>query len=108
MSQVKALLKVPKVRVTLALIIIAIAVVVSFFLPKEPDPNIGLVTDVVTPTVGVTNPVGTLMVNRSVNFRGVRLTVTRVEEAGAFSDDRKPEGMYTVRVYVHTQLSEKV
>ena len=58
MSQVKNLLKSRRVRVTLALLVIAIAVVLSFFGPKEPDPNIGLTTDPVTPTIGITNPVG--------------------------------------------------
>ena len=29
--------------------------------------------------------------------------VTKVEEAGAFSDDRKRAGLYTVRVSVHVQ-----
>jgi hypothetical protein len=104
MSQVKNLLKSRRVRVALALLAIAIAVVLSFFAPKEPDPNIGLTTDPVTPTIGITNPAGTLAVNRSVDFREVSLTVTKVEEAGAFSDDRKPVGAYTVRVQVHLRL----
>ncbi len=108
MSQVKNLLKSRRVRVTLALLAIAIAVVLSFFAPKEPDPNIGLTTDPVTPTIGITNPAGTLAVNRSVDFRQVRLTVTKVEEAGAFSDDRKPAGAYTVRVQVHVLASDAV
>ena len=108
LSQVKSLLKSPRVRVTLALVVIAIAVVLSFFGPKEPDPNIGLTTDSVLPTVGVTNPVGTLVVNRSVDFQNVHLTVTRVEEAGAFSDDSKRAGAYTVRVSVHVQPTDQV
>src|SRR5947209_14859647 len=108
LSQVKSLLKSPRVRVTLALVVIAIAVVLSFFGPKEPDPNIGLTTDSVSPTVGVTNPVGTLVVNRSVDFQNVHLTVTRVEEAGAFSDDSKRAGAYTVRVSVHVQPTDQV
>ena len=106
MSQVKKMLKSPRIRGTLALVIIGIFVVLSIFLPKEPDPNIGLTTDTVTPTVGVTNPVATLMVNRSVEFRDVRLTVMKVEEASAFSDDRKPAGAYTIRVYVHMQPND--
>ena len=108
MSQVKSLLKSPRVRVTLALVIIAIAAVLSFFGPKEPDPNIALTTDSVTPTVGITNPVGTLAVNRSVDFRDVHLTVTKVQEAGAFSDDPKRAGTYTVRVQVHVQPGDTV
>src|SRR4051812_15119445 len=102
-SQAKNLLKSRRVRVTLALLAIAIAVVLSFFAPKEQDPNIGLTTDPVTPTIGITNPVGTLALNRSVDFKQIRLTVTRVQEAGAFSDDPKRAGTYTVRVQVHVQ-----
>jgi len=107
-SQVKNLLKSRRVRVTLALLAIAIAVVLSFFGPKEPDPNIALTTDSVTPTIGITNPVGTLAVNRSVDFRDVHLTVTKVQEAGAFSDDPKRAGTYTVRVQVHVQPGDTV
>src|SRR5437899_434282 len=108
MSQVKSLLKSPRVRVTLALVIIAIAAVLSFFGPKEPDPNIGLTADSASPTVGVTNPIGNLTVNRSVDFQNVHLTVTKVEEAGAFSDDNKRTGTYTVRVSVHVQPTNQV
>jgi len=108
MSQVKNLLKSRRVRVALALLAIAIAVVLSFFAPKEPDPNIGLTTDPMTPTIGITNPAGTLTVNRSVDFREVSLTVTKVEEAGAFSDGRKHAGAYTVRVQVDVLASDAV
>ncbi len=104
MSQVKRLLRSSKVRVTLALTIIAIAVVIAFFLPdKEQDPNIGIVNNPVTPTVGLANPVGSLVVNRSVDYRNLHITVTQVQEAGAFSDDPKPQGTYTVRVSVLVQ-----
>lgn len=108
MLQVKKLLKSHRVRVTLALVIIGIFVVLSFFLPKEPDPNIGLTNDTSTPTVGLTNPVGALTVNRSVNVKDVRITVTKVEEAGAFSDDRRRTGVYTVRVNMHVQPADKI
>jgi|SRR5579859_5381197 len=104
MLQIKSLFKSHRVRVTLALIVIAIAVVLSFFSPiKEQDPNIGLIADPPTPTAAVTNPVGTLQVQRSADFRDVRLTVTTVEEAGKFSDDNKRAGTYTVRVQVHVE-----
>jgi hypothetical protein len=108
MSQVKNLLKLRRIRVTLALVAIAIAVVLSFFAPKEPDPNIGLINDPETPTVGITNPTGTLAVNRGVDFKEIHLTITKVQEAGAFSDDRKSAGTYTVRVQVHVQATNAV
>ena len=108
MSRIKSLLKLHKVRVALALVAISFAVVVSFFLPKEADPNIGLVNDPTTPTVGITGPVGTLVVNHMVDFHNVHFTILKVEEAGAFSDDRKRSGTYTVRVHVHTVPDTKV
>ena len=83
MSRIKSLLKIQKVQVILALVAISFAVLVSFFLPKESDPNIGLVNDPSIPTVGVTSPVGTLMLNHTVNFHNVHFTVLKAEEAEA-------------------------
>jgi hypothetical protein len=101
MSTVKKLLKIPAVRVISAIAFISIAVVLSFFLPKEQDPNIGLTTDSVPPTVGITRPVGSILVNHSVIYKDITIMVTKAEEAGAFSDDRKRAGIYTIRVSVH-------
>src|SRR2546421_6430560 len=108
MSKVRSLLKIPVVRAILTIVFIAIAVVLSFFLPKEQDPNIGLTTDSVSPTVGLTRPVGDMVVNRSIDYRDITIMVTKVEEAGAFSDDRKPAGLYTVRVSVHVQPGDTI
>jgi hypothetical protein len=108
MLQIQKLLKSSRARVILALVIIGIAVVVSFFLPKETDPNIGLTNDSVPPTVGITHPVSTLSVNRGFDFHDVHLLVTHVEEAGAFSDDRRPSGAYTVRVHVNVQPGSQI
>ena len=108
MSKVKSLLKIPAVRVILAIALIGIAVIFSFFLPKEQDPNIGLTTDSVPPTVGITRPVGSIVVNRGVVYQDVTIMVTKVEEAGAFSDDHKRAGIYTVRVSVHVQPGESI
>jgi hypothetical protein len=105
---VKSLLKIPAVRVVLAIALIAIAVILSFFLPKEQDPNIGLTTDTVPPTVGITHPVGSILVNRSVVYRDITIMVTKAEEAGAFSDDHKRAGVYTVRVRVHVQPGDTI
>jgi hypothetical protein len=108
MSNIKSLFKSSRTRVAVVLVILGIAAIVSFFLPKEPDPNIGLTNDPGVPTVGITHPVASLTVNRSTNLRDVNLTVTHVEEAGAFSDDRKRTGTYTVRVHVHMQPGDNV
>ncbi len=86
-----------RVWVILAIAIIAFAVVLSFFLPHEQDSST-LVGDATTPSVTVTNLVSTLTVNRSVDFNNVHLTVTRVSQATAFSDDPKHAGALTVRV----------
>lgn len=108
MSKVRSLLKIPVVRAILAIVFITIAVVLSFFLPKEQDPNIGLTTDSVSPTVGLTRPVGDVVVNRSIDYRDITIMVTKVEEAGAFSDDHKRAGAYTVRVHIHVQPGDTI
>jgi hypothetical protein len=87
----------PRARVVLALAIIAFFVVLSFFLPHEQDSST-LVGDATAPSVTVTNLVSTLTVNRSVDFNNVHLTVTKVSQAAAFSDDPKHAGVFTVRV----------
>jgi hypothetical protein len=91
-----------RAKIILALGIILFFVVISFFLPPEGDSNnvTGDLPD--TPTVSIIHPVGTLMVNRSVVLSSVRITVTQVQEAKAFSNDPKRAGVYTVRVYVQT------
>jgi hypothetical protein len=86
-----------RAKVIIALAIIAFAVVLSFFLPKHEDAS-NVTGDTVPATLTVTNPVSTLTVNRSVDFNNVHLTVTRVTQAAAFSDDSKRAGKYTVRV----------
>ena len=104
MLQLKNAFHSHRVRVTLALTVIAIAVVLSFLSPiKEQDPNIGLINDPATATAVMTNPVAALTLSRGADFREIHLTVTKVEEAGAFSDDNKRNGLYTVRVQVHVQ-----
>lgn len=103
MSSLKKLFKSARARTTLALVVIGIGVVLAFYAPKEKDPNIGLVNDPVTPTVGITNLVDTLTLNQGVDFSNVHLTITTVQEASAFSDDTKRAGAYTVRVNMHAQ-----
>ncbi len=90
-----------RAKVILALAIILFFVVLSFFAPPEGDSNNVTGDSPVTPTVSITNPVGTLTVNRGVVLNGVHITVTQVQEAAAFSNDHKRGGTYTVRVYVH-------
>lgn len=91
-----------RAKIILALGIILFFVVLSFFLPSEGDSDNVTGDSAVTPTVSITNPVETLTVNRAADVNGIHMTVTHVQEAAAFSDDRKHGGKYTVRVNVHT------
>src|SRR5579859_2420762 len=94
-----------RARIVVALAIIAFFVVLAFFLPHERDSTI-VVGDTVGPTVTATNLVGTLTVNRSVDFNKVHFTVTKVSQATAFSDDHKLQGIFTIRVEM--QVSSEV
>jgi hypothetical protein len=106
MSYIRKLFQSHRARVTMALIVIGIAVVVAFFVPKEPDPTV--FDDPITPTVTITNSTNTLTVNKGITYSNVQITVTQVQEATAFSDDEKPAGAYTVRVNVHFQPDKNV
>jgi len=109
MSTIKKLLKSSRVRVTLALVVIGLSVILVLLGgSREADPNVGLGNDPNPPTIGITNSVGSLNVNRGVTYREVLITATQVQEASAFSDDRKHDGLYTVRVMVHVQPSNAV
>jgi hypothetical protein len=91
-----------RAKVILALAVIFILVVLSFFAPPEGDSNNVTGDSPVTPTVSITHLVGTLIVNHGAVLSGVQITVTQVQEAATFSNDRKRGGTFTVRVYVQT------
>jgi len=90
----------PRAKVILALAVISIFVVLAFFLPSEGDSNNITGDSAITPTVSITHLVATLTVNRGADLNNVHFTVTQVQEATAFSNDREHGGTYTVRVYV--------
>ncbi len=92
----------PRVRVAIALAIIAILAVLSFFAPPEKDAS-NVTGDTLPETVTVTHPVSTLSVNRGIDYNNVHITVTQVAEAASFSDDSKHGGVYTVRVEMQAQ-----
>jgi hypothetical protein len=92
----------PRVRVAIALAIIAILAVLSFFAPPEKDAS-NVTGDTLPETVTVTRAVGTLSVNHSIQINNVKITVTQVAEAASFSDDTKRGGIYTVRVGLQEQ-----
>src|SRR5258706_14318696 len=87
----------PRVRIAIALAIIAILAVLSFFAPPEKDAS-NVTGDTLPVTVTVTHAVSALSVNRSIHLNNVQITVTQVAEAASFSDDTKRGGVYTVRV----------
>jgi hypothetical protein len=89
-----------RAKVIAALAVISIFVVLAFFLPPEGDSSNITGDSAVTPTVSITHLVATLTVNRGADLSSVRVTVTQVQEAAAFSNDRKHTGTYTVRVYI--------
>ena len=89
-----------RAKVILALAVISIFVVLAFFLPSEGDSNNITGDSATTPTFTITHLVATLTVSRSVELSSVHFTVTQVQEAAAFSNDRKHGGTYTVRVYI--------
>jgi len=92
----------PRMRTLLAIVVIVIAVVLAFRGPSEGESDNVTGDPAFIPTVGITNMVDSVSVNKSVDVKGLRLTVTQVMEAKKFSDDRKRAGIYTVRVLMHT------
>ncbi|HZU67154.1 MAG TPA: hypothetical protein VFA09_07740 [Ktedonobacteraceae bacterium] len=92
----------PRIRIAIALAIIVILAVLSFFAPPEKD-DANVTGDSLPATVTVTHPVGTLTVNRAIDYNNVHITITQVTEAAAFSDDSKHGGIFTVRVAMQEQ-----
>lgn len=99
LPNIKGLLKSRRIRVILALAIILIFVVLSFFGPHDEESD-NVTGDTLPATVTVTSPLSTLSVNRSIDYSNVDITVTKVDEAAAFSDDKKQGGAYVIRVYL--------
>jgi hypothetical protein len=98
-----------KARTSLGVAIIAIAVFLALrYAPPEGDSNNVTGDQAETPTVSVTNLQQTLAVNRQIEYKGVRITITDVMIASKFSDDRKPAGAYTIRVLVQTKNEGQV
>jgi hypothetical protein len=96
-----------KTRVTLASIAIVVMVVLAFFAPPEGDSD-NVTGDLpATPTVVATNQLESIDVNRSVDVKGIHITVQNVQVATKFSDDHKRAGNYTVRVQVQTKNNGK-
>ncbi len=93
----------PRMRTVIAIAVIAVAVVLAFHGPSEGESDNAIGDPAFVPTVGITNMVDSLAVNKSVDVKGLHLTVSQATEAKNFSDDRKRAGIYTVRVMMHTK-----
>jgi hypothetical protein len=92
-----------RLRVVLFLIGIAVLVVLTLlYAPHEPDSS-NVTGDAIPSTVTVTNPLGSLAVNRGADFQSAYITVTQVMQASSFSDDTKRGGNYVVRVELSAQ-----
>lgn len=92
-----------RLRVILFLVGIAVLVVLTLlYAPRERD-SANVTGDAIPITVTVTNPLGSLTVNRGVDFQSAHITVTRVIQASSFSDDSKRGGKYVVRVELMAQ-----
>lgn len=92
----------PRMRATLGIIVIALAVIGAFLGPKEgaSESDNALGDPAVTPTLVVTNVVGNVTFNHSVTVQGVHLTFTHATEASKFSNDRQRGGLYVARIYL--------
>ncbi len=87
-----------RAKTIIAIVIIALAVVLAFFAPPEGDSTNTTGDLPNTPTVSVTNQLSVLPLNRQAMLGAVQLTLTQVTLATKFSDDRRPGGVYVVRV----------
>ena len=93
----------------LLVFIVAIIAVVALFMFYSQFPSAnpaqGTFNDFTTPIATPNNLISSLTVNRSVTVSGLQLTITKVQQAGSFSDANKHSGRYTVRVYLKTHNS---
>lgn len=93
------------VGLTLALVLLMMVGGVGLFmlyshLPKDPVSSVG---EVATPTVGAINPVARLDLRKEVTVDGIQVTISQVQQAAGFTDQRKTAARYTIRVNVQTQ-----
>ena len=100
----------PRMRATLGVIVIAIAVIGAFLGPREggSEADNALGDPAVTPTVVASNIVGNTTFKQIVTIQGVKLTFTRATEASKFSNDRQRGGNYVVRVYANVNNTRSV
>ncbi|MBX5451092.1 hypothetical protein [Thermogemmatispora sp.] len=88
--------------VVLVMLIVLVGLMAYSHLPRAGGNSNDALT-ALTPTPAQSNPIASIELNRSFSYSGVNLTVTRVGEAGSYSDDQKHQGKYVVRVYLEVQ-----
>ena len=90
----------PQVRIALgAAIILLITILAVLYAPPEGESNnVSGDLPLGTPTIVVMNRLDSVAVNRTIEFKGVHITIKDATLATKFSDDRKRSGKYTLRV----------
>jgi hypothetical protein len=92
----------PRVRIALgAAIVLLITILAVLYAPPEGESN-NASGDVPlgTPTIIVTNQLDSVTINRDIEFQGVHISLKNAVLAKKFSDDRKRNGNYTLRIDV--------
>jgi hypothetical protein len=90
----------PRVRIALgAAIVLIITILAVLYAPPEGESNnasgdlpLG------TPTIVVTNQLDSVTINHNIEFQGVHISLKNAILAKKFSDDRKRNGNYTLRI----------
>jgi hypothetical protein len=90
----------PRVRIALgAAIVLLITILAVLYAPPEGQSN-NVSGDLPpgTPTIVVTNQLASAAINRNIEFQDVSIAIENATLAKTFSDDRKRNGIYTLRV----------
>ncbi len=91
-------------QIILTIFVCAIVLIlVLLFGPREGDVDNVSGDYAVPPTVGITNVIEATNLNQQFNLRGVQITLNTATLAGKFTDDRKINGIYTLRVLADTK-----
>jgi hypothetical protein len=89
------------------LIILAITIMALMYAPPEGDANNTTGDLPETPTVVAINQLSALPIQQAVDLGGIHVSIKRAMLASHFSDDRKRNGNYTLRVLVDTHNTTK-
>jgi hypothetical protein len=94
----------PRTRTILGVLIVLLFTIIAVkYAPPEGEANNVTGDYEVTPTVVTTNRLSTLSIQQAVDLNGIHVSVKQAVLASKFSDDRKRNGTYTLRVFVDAQ-----